>query len=380
VRFRLRTPALAAPLLAAALVPVLARGVPGRRPLAAPGRLTADGRRRTAPTDTLRIVHVGDINFARGLARNVILPGRGAEVFAEVRDALRSADLAIGNLESVLVDRGDYADPPMTMVFAGPGQGANLLRDAGFAAVATANNHAWDFRRAGVLESLAHLDSAGVAHAGTGATTDEAWRPAIVRRRGWTVALFSLTAIFNAPDLTVVGHEAACCVAWADTARFRRAARAARDSLGADIVLVSLHHGLEYRPVPPPRDVALARALVRAGADAVIGHHPHVPQGVEWVDGKPVLYSLGNFVFLQNSPWTRSGLWAELTFVPGGPPRVVVRPVAAGNAPRFQTGADSAATMAHLADLSERVGALPEGRPGRNVTHLRPRPRPRRVP
>jgi len=370
VRFRLRTSALAVPLLAAALVPVLARGAPGPR-------LTANGRRLTAPTDTLRIVHVGDINFARGLARNVILPGRGAEVFAEVRDALRSADLAIGNLESVLVDRGDYADPPMTMVFAGPRQGADLLRDAGFTVVATANNHAWDFGRAGLLESLAHLDSAGVAHAGTGATPDEAWRPALLRRKGWTVALFSLTAIFNAPDITVVGHDAACCVAWADTARFRRAARAARDSLGADIVLVSLHHGFEYRPVPPRGDVALARALARAGADAVIGHHPHVPQGLEWVDRKPVLYSLGNFVFLQNSPWTRSGLWAELSFVPGEPVRVTIRPVAAGNAPRFQTGADSAATMAHFADISERVRALPEGPAGRNVTHLRPRPRPR---
>lgn len=370
MRSRLRTLALVAPLLAAALIPLLAIASPG-------SPLTADGRRLRSrlPTDTLRIVHVGDINFARGLARNVILPGRGAEVFAQVRDALRAADLAVGNLESVLVDRGDYADPPMTMVFAGPKQGADLLRDAGFAAVATANNHAWDFRRAGLLESLAHLDSAGVLHAGTGPSVEAAWRPVILRRKGWTVALFSLTAIFNAPNLTVRGHEAACCVAWADTLRFRRAARAARDSLGADLVLVSLHHGLEYRGVPTPADVALARGLVRAGADAVIGHHPHVPQGVECVGGKPVLYSLGNFVFLQNSPWTRSGLWAELTFVPGEPPRLAVRPVEAGNAPAFQTGIDSATTMLHVADISESLRALPEPRPARNVGSPRPRPR-----
>ena len=379
-----RIPTLAAPLLLAALFPVLLHTASGARipaighRLPAPGtRLTADGRRLTAPSDTLRIVHVGDINFARGLARDVILPGRGAEVFAGVRDALRAADLAIGNLESVLVDRGTYADPPGTMVFAGPKQGAALLGDAGFAAVATANNHAWDFRQAGLLESLAHLDSAGVAHAGTGPTPDDAWRPALLRARGWTVALFSLTAIFNDPSMSVVGRPAECCVAWADTARFRRAARWARDSLGADLVLVSLHHGFEYKPVPPPRDVALARGLVRAGADAVIGHHPHVPQGVEWVDGKPIVYSLGNFVFLQNSPWTRTGLWAELTFVPGAPPRLVLRPVAAGNAPAFQTGVDSLVTMAHVEEISERIRALPDARAGRNVTHPRPRLRPR---
>jgi poly-gamma-glutamate synthesis protein (capsule biosynthesis protein) len=345
----------------------------GRRLTADGRRLTADGRRLTAPTGTLRIVHVGDINFARGLARDVILPGRGGEVFAGVREALRAADLAIGNLESVLVDRGGYADPPGTRVFAGPSQGAALLREAGFAAVATANNHAWDFRRAGLLESLAHLDSAGVAHGGTGPTAEDAWRPAILRAQGWTVALFSLTAIFNDPSMSVVGRPAECCVAWADTLRFRRAARWARDSLGADVVLVSLHHGFEYKPVPPPQDVALARGLVRAGADAVIGHHPHVPQGVEWVDGKPIVYSLGNFVFLQNSPWTRSGLWAELTFAAGSPPRLALRPVAAGNTPRFQTGADSVATMAHVAEISERLSALPDARARRNVTRPLPR-------
>ena len=336
----------------------------------APGSLWAQAH---PARDTLRIVHIGDMNFARGLASGYILAGRGAEVFAGVRDALRGADIALGNIESVLVDRGDYADPPMTMVFAGQKEGAALLRDAGFAAVATANNHAWDQRRAGLLESLAHLDSAGVAHAGTGLTLDDAWRPVILRRKGWTVAVFSLTRIFNYPDMTVIGHEAECCVAWADTLRFRRAARAARDSLGADLVLVSVHQGLEYRPVPRREDVAVLRGLVRAGADAVVGHHPHVPQGIEWVGGKPILYSLGNFVFLQNSPWTRSGLWAELTVVPGQPPRLAVRPIVAGNTPRFAAGADSAATMRHLAEISARLDSLPPARPRRNVARPRTR-------
>jgi poly-gamma-glutamate synthesis protein (capsule biosynthesis protein) len=366
------------------LFPVLLHTAPGSR-LSAPGfRLSAPGSRLPAPgsrlptsvplPDTIVIVHVGDINFARGLASGYILAGRGAEVFAGVRDALRDADVAIGNLESVLVDRGDYADPPGIRVFAGPKQGAGLLADAGFDAVATSNNHAWDHQRAGLLESLAHLDSAGVAHAGTGPTPDDAWRPALVRRRGWTVALFSLTLIFNHPTMTVIGNAAECCVAWADTARFRQAARAARDSLGADVVIVSLHQGIEYEPVPRLQEVRVARGLVRAGADAVIAHHPHVPQGIEWVDGKPVLYSLGNFVFRQNSPWTNAGLWAELSFAPDGGVSLVVRPVVAGNTPRFAIGADSAATMLHLTGISAGLQSLPAAPPRRNVTRLRPRP------
>jgi len=336
-----------------------------------PGSLWAQAR---PPRDTLRIVHVGDINFARGLASGYILAGRGAEVFAGVRDALRDADIALGNLESVLVDRGAYADPPGMLVFAGPKEGAALLRDAGFPAVATANNHAWDHQRAGILESLAHLDSAGVGHAGTGPTPDDAWRPVILRRKGWTVAVFSLTRIFNHPSLSVVGTPAECCVALADTVRFRRAAQAARDAFGADLVLVSVHQGLEYKPVPRREDVAVLRGLVRAGADAVVGHHPHVPQGIDWVDGKPILYSLGNFVFLQNSPWTRSGLWAELTFVPGRPPRLAVRPIVAGNTPRFAADSDSAATMRHLAEISGGLDSLPPTRPRRNVARPLTRP------
>lgn len=336
-------------------------------------RAPAAAQAGRAARDTVRVVAVGDINLGRSLARDYILAGRGAEVFAGVRDALRAADVAVANLESVILDRGAYTDPPMSWVFAGPRESAALLGDAGIDVVGTANNHAWDFGLAGLLESLARLDSAGIAHSGTGPTLADALRPAVFRRGGWTIAVFGVTYIFNYPDLTVLGHPPECCVAWADTLRLEDAFRAARDSLGADFILVSFHAGLEYRPVPPRNVIALARGLVRAGADAVVGHHPHVPQGMEWVDGKPILYSLGNFVFRQNSPWTDRGLWAEFTLVPGGPVRLTVRPLVVGNQPRFAFGADSAATMAHLADVSDRLHRLPAPRPRGNVAPPRRR-------
>lgn len=318
------------------------------------GAQAHDTRRARDARDTLRIVHVGDINLARTVGRR-ILRGAGDSVFRGVTTALTAADLAIGNLESVLVDRGDTIDARDVMQFSGPKQGAALLRDAGFDLVATANNHAWDRGRRGLLQSLAHLDSAGVAHAGTGATRDEAWRPAILRRRGWTVAVFSMTRVFNGAGMNLEGLGPACCIAWADTARFAEAARAARDSLGADLVLVSVHHGVEYRAAPRPRDAEFARALIRGGADAIVGHHPHVPQGVEWYDGKPILHSLGNFVFLQNAPWSRRGLWAELVVAPDRSIAVRLRPVEATLTPRFARGRDSAAVMTHVDSLSRRL-------------------------
>lgn len=321
--------------------------------------------------DSLRIVLVGDLNFARSLAREYIFAGRAQEVLAGVRDRLRAADIAVGNLESIILDRGRQADTTNSPVFAGPLEALALMRDAGFDVLGTANNHAWDFGRAGLLESLAHLDSAGILHTGTGATLGDALRPVVVRKHGWTVAFFSLTAIFNYPDLTVVGHAAECCVAWADTTVMARRIRTVRDSVGADLVVVFIHAGLEYRSVPPPDVVRLFRALARSGADAVIGHHPHVPQGLEYVDGRPVLYSLGNFVFKQRQARTSWGLWAELVLAPDGTRRLDVLPLTVGYTPRFATGADSAAVMAHFADISERLARLPNPRSRRNVARPR---------
>ena len=319
-----------------------------------------------APREPLRIVVVGDINLARIVARTYVVPGRGAEVFAAVRDSLRAADIALGNLESLVYDRGAFADTALSPVFAAPAAAARLLADAGFTAVSTANNHAWDFGHAPLLESLAHLDSAGVLHAGTGATPADALRPAVIRRRGWTVAVFSVTAIFNYPDLTVRGHPAACCVAWADTTALRGAIAEAR-AAGADLVLVLLHAGLEYRSVPPADVVAVAKGIVRAGADAVFGAHPHVPQGLGWADGKPILYSLGNFVFAQHRPWTDRGLWAEFTVSPDGHRALAVRPVLAGMVPAFAAGRDSAAVLEHFRAISDSLAALPPARARRTL-------------
>ena len=322
--------------------------------------------------DTLRMVFVGDINFARSLARNYLFTGRGNEVFANVRDRLRAADIAVANLESLLMDRGQYADTTNSPVFAGPvTQAIPLLKDAGFDFVGTANNHAWDFKRAGLLENVMHLDTAGIPHNGTGANLGAAWHPVILERNGWRVAIFSMTAIFNNPvTLSVIGSESECCVAWADTLMAANRFRAARDSAHADLVIAFVHAGMEYRAYPEPDVIQRFRGLIRAGADAVIGHHPHVPQGIEYLDGKPIVYSLGNFVFKQGQPWTNRGLWAELTY-PGG--RLRVLPLEVGYTPSFATGADSARVMAHVDSISR----LPNPRPRRNVAHPHGNPRAR---
>lgn len=324
------------------------------------GSLLIPAPARAQSREPLRLVFVGDMNFARSLARHYLFAGRGPEVFAGVREELRAADIAVGNLESILLERGHRSDTTNSPVFAGPRHLAiPLLLDAGFDVLGTANNHAWDFGRAGLRENLRWLDSAGLRRTGTGATLEEAWRPAIVRARGWTVAIIAATAMFNYPDLTVVGHEAECCVAWLDTLTFARRLQAARDS-GANFVVAFIHQGpVEYRAVPHWTVVRQFRALARMGVDAIIAHHPHVPQGVEWVGRVPIVYSLGNFIFKQRQPWTDRGLWAELLVTDGAMPSVqlTLRPLAVGYTPRFATGRDSARVMAHVDSISRLISA-----------------------
>jgi len=347
--------------------------------------VTSPAAAQAPARDTLRIVFVGDMNFARSLARDYLVAGRGSEIFAAVREELRGADITVGNLESILLERGTRTDTTNSPVFAGPQREAiPVLLDAGFDVLGTANNHAWDFQRGGLLENLQWLDSAGLAHTGTGASLDAAWQPVVLRAKGWTVAVFALTGIINHPSLTVRGWEAECCIAWLDTAMAAWRFGAVRDSVGADLVIAYVHQGVvEYRGTPDAAVVLNFRGLIRAGADAVIGHHPHVPQGVEWVNGKPIIYSVGNFVFRQSSPWTDRGLWVELTAVPAGGTRLALRPVAAGFVPRFLGGDDSARVIARVDSISRLIPvtpSLPRPRPRRNLAQPAARPAPPATP
>ena len=206
-------------------------------------------------------------------------------------------------------------------------------------------------------ETLANLRRVGVASAGSGETIDEAYRPAILERKGWRIGVLAVTGVFNSPFETSPAREH---VAWADPVLVSLKIKEMRNA-GADVVVVSYHGGVEYQPQPTDETRAFARACIDAGADAFVGHHPHVAQGVEWYAGKPIFYSLGNFVFKQFDPWTDRGLAVRLTFHDGGGVTVEYLPVAVDYQPRFLAVADGASLLARLADLSG--GALPAAAP-----------------
>ncbi|WP_426756223.1 CapA family protein [Myxococcus sp. Y35] len=231
-------------------------------------------------------------------------------VFGPISDVLRTADVGVVNLETPVTDNKKAV--VRELLFNAPSAMVHALASAGVKVVSTANNHARDQHPTGILETLRHLEAAGIRHAGTGASKAAAWEPAFVDVRGVKVGFLSFTRLLNgfsnpkdalAPHVALVPyskHEAQRGLLPEQAVEAVRAAAARCDAL---IVLV--HWGTEYKATPLAEDRALGQALLDAGARAVIGHHPHVLQPLEsyqTADGRKglIAFSLGNLVSNQD--------------------------------------------------------------------------------
>lgn len=290
------------------------------------------------PADTLRLYAVGDINLGRRLAKERLLGGDTLYPFLALRDSLAAADITFGNLESPIAPDSTAA-PDSEGVFTAPPAAAAALARAGFDVVSTANNHAWDGGAAAVEETMRQLTRAGVRFVGSGFGRAMAEQPVILERHGWRVAFFAITRAWNPAPYTFRQHAGADWVAWGDTAWICPAIRAVRASGRADFVVVSVHGGREFVDEPPQYHSDLLTELVDAGADLVLGHHPHVLQAVVWYKRKPIVQSLGNFVFLQRDPWTRLSAILRIVVAPNGRIRVSAIPVRVSFQPTLATGA-----------------------------------------
>jgi len=243
----------------------------------------------------LTLVAVGDVLLARGIERRISRYGRDW-AFEEVAETLRSADLAFCNLECPLSAGGVKVNKPVC--FKADPINVQCLADAGFDIVSLANNHGLDCGRLGLLETMHYLEKVGIACVGAGSTLAESAQPTIVDVKGLKIALLGRNALY--PEGVWFRPDAAN-VALLDPETIE--AEVADAAGRADVVVVSLHWGIEYRKQPQPEQVEMARKLIDAGADLVLGHHPHVTQSVERYHGGTIAYSLGNFLF--DSPFPK---------------------------------------------------------------------------
>ncbi|MEN3112481.1 CapA family protein [Uliginosibacterium paludis] len=238
--------------------------------------------------DTVTLLFAGDLMLADGPGR---LIAQGGDPLAAVDHLLRDADYRIGNLETSVASVGK-AHPNKIYSFRAEPDSLRVLKGR-FDAVALANNHSGDFGHEAFLQTMSLLDAAGIRHFGGGRNLDEAHRPLWIELKGLKIALLAYNEY--KPRSFAAGPDWPGS-AWSEDSRVLADIRAAK-SAGADLVIPFMHWGWERERLAGARQRQLARLMIEAGADAVVGGHPHVTQDIEYIHGKPVIYSLGNFVF-----------------------------------------------------------------------------------
>jgi poly-gamma-glutamate synthesis protein (capsule biosynthesis protein) len=225
-----------------------------------------------------------------------------------VRKYLTGADLTLANLENPVIRAAVWH--PEDTTFTGELSLLPILEDAGIDGVTLGNNHILDAGTSGLEETLAHLDDAGIAHAGAGMNLAEAREPMIFSLGETKIGVLSYHGVpsydwtwatESAPGTAPITEE----VMTEDVTRLEQK---------VDVVVVSPHWGKEYIATPEPWQVEYAHAAVDAGADIFVGGHAHWPKGIEIYEGKPVFYGVGNFLLDQSwSEETSTGIFAEVT-------------------------------------------------------------------
>ncbi|MBN1822933.1 MAG: CapA family protein [Endomicrobiales bacterium] len=223
--------------------------------------------------------------------------------FEKLSDFIKAHDVAVGNLEGVLSERGVQREKEF--VFRGSPAFAEALKDAGFTIMALANNHSFDFSEEGLFDTIDALEKNGIETIGAGRHFKQAYGPVIIGSSS------TLKAGFLA--FSDVGYPVQPLVACSKEEVSWRIINDAKKE--CDFLFVSFHWGKEKAQKPNERQKTLARKAIEAGADVVWGHHPHYTQAFGTYIGKPIFYSLGEFVFYRTE---RNQEIAQVTLTKNG--------------------------------------------------------------
>jgi poly-gamma-glutamate synthesis protein (capsule biosynthesis protein) len=296
---------------------------------------------------SVHVAAVGDVLLDRGVQEAIAANGMDS-ILAVVADQLRRVDITFGNLENPLATTG--ARDPARSVFRGDPANVQVLVLGGFEIVSLANNHTLNSGPEALVETIDCLETAGIRYVGAAREEAHGSDPVFLDVRGLQVGFLAYT------DLDFA-HGSYSRVD-ADLTQLRQQIAAAKTA--CDVLLVSYHWGNMDQRRPTSRQVEVAHASIDAGADAVLGHHPHVLQGLEVYRGRPILYSLGNFVFDQSSRSRREGGLFELVYSAAGGWQVWMTPVAISMermGPEYPTPQQRSAILNGLQQWSGELGA-----------------------
>jgi len=244
-------------------------------------------------TDEVSVIIGGDALFDRGVRHQIKL--HGAEFLFDGIDSLfQTSDFALINLECPVTDT---ASPiRKKFIFRADPNILPFAKQAGITHCILANNHTHDQGRRGLLSTIRHVSEQGLVPIGAGINQQEACAPGLLQKKDTRIAIFSSVQLILENWMYLEDEPAPC---QATSEQLVEAIQLWKQQHPSDLILVSLHWGREFYHRPNIDQVMSAHQLVDAGADAVIGHHPHVVQAIEVYKGKPILYSIGNLIFDQ---------------------------------------------------------------------------------
>lgn len=252
----------------------------------------------------LTLILVGDIMLDRGVEYMIKKEGKGdfKFPFLKIANFLKEADILFGNLEGPISAKGEKAGSIYS--FRNDPEAIEGLVFAGFNILSVAANHLFDYGREAMEDTFSRLKNAGINYVGGGFNEMEAFSPRIEIIDSTKIAFLAFT---NLGSEYWVAKGERSGISWLEKERMEKEIKKAKEQ--ADLVITSFHYGEEYYLEPTEFQVLISRAAIEAGADLVIGHHPHVVQKIEKYQEGYIAYSLGNFVFDQGfSKETMKGL------------------------------------------------------------------------
>lgn len=257
--------------------------------------------------ETVELIAVGDIMLSRHVGTKIRESKDNSLSFRKLSSLLSGADVTFANLESPFFDQG----PPIKegMVFKAEPETIEGLKLAGIDLVSLANNHFGNQGRTGMLYTFSHLKNNGINYFGAGNNIEEAHTATLLESKGTRFVFLSYNEI--SPESYKAGTDKAG-LSWIseneeDLVKMENDIKKAKEK--ADFAVISFHWGTEYQVKPNSKQKTIAQRAINAGADIILAQHPHVVQGLSFINDKLVAYSLGNFIFDQMwSEETREGL------------------------------------------------------------------------
>jgi poly-gamma-glutamate capsule biosynthesis protein CapA/YwtB (metallophosphatase superfamily) len=256
----------------------------------------------------VRWLFAGDVMFSRAVRRTILTAKDPALPFRKIAPLTSTADITFINLETPFSDKGPYHEDGL--IFHAAPEMIAALQLGGVTVASTANNHSRDCAAHGVEYTVEWLRSHGISPVGSSLSARETHEGVVLTSKGVRFGFLAYTYDQKNGNWKDIDER----IAIADPEVMKRDVRSLKGRV--DVVIVSMHHGIEYIVKPSKGQIAFAHGAIDAGADLVVGHHPHVVQPTETYRGRQIYYSLGNFVFDQyQRQATQHGSMVEVSFL-----------------------------------------------------------------